>query len=246
MIEQITTLIGAVGAIAFVVSVITQVLKGVKPLDKLPTDILVFILSIALTLVAFFAYASYVELAILWYHVVGAVIGGFIVALGTTPQAKIYNKDGSFKKATDGLKFIPTGAFQQAAQVEKKINPKTGAYEGYGRSSSKNTGVFHGYVEMTEEELDNSGLLDDRTMNDLIVPYEGKDAKGKSVTLYRVPAQVEADLSNEGFRTRYNAASKLTNKQMDALAPMSQMDKPSQVIQNGVVYTYNQQTGQYE
>ena len=49
MIEQITTLMGVVGAIAFVVSVITQVLKGVKPLDKLPTDILVFILSIVLT-----------------------------------------------------------------------------------------------------------------------------------------------------------------------------------------------------
>lgn len=80
MIEQITTLMGAVGAIAFVVSVITQVLKGVKPLDKLPTDILVFILSIVLTLVAFFAYASYVELTILWYYVVGATIGGFIVA----------------------------------------------------------------------------------------------------------------------------------------------------------------------
>ena len=80
MIEQITTLMGAVGAIAFVVSVITQVLKGVKPLDKLPTDILVFILSIALTLVAFFAYASYTGLAILWYYVVGAIIAGFIVA----------------------------------------------------------------------------------------------------------------------------------------------------------------------
>lgn len=167
-------------------------------------------------------------------------------ALGTTPQAKIYNKDGSFKKTTEGLKFIPTGAFQQAAQVEKKINPKTGAYEGYGRSSSKNTGVFHGYVEMTEEELDNSGLLDDRSMNDLIVPYEGKDVKGKSVTLYRVPAQVEADLSNEGFRTRYNAASKLTSQQMNALAPMSQMEAPRQVIQNGITYTYNTQTGQYE
>ena len=80
MVEQITTLMGAIGAIAFVVSVITQVIKGVKPLDKLPTDILVFILSIALTLVAFFAYASYVELAILWYYIVGAVIAGFIVA----------------------------------------------------------------------------------------------------------------------------------------------------------------------
>ena len=80
MVEQITTLIGAVGAIAFVVSVITQVLKGVKPLDKLPTDILVFILSMVLTLVAFFAYASYAGLTVLWYYVVGAVIGGFIVA----------------------------------------------------------------------------------------------------------------------------------------------------------------------
>lgn len=80
MIEQITTFMGVVGAIAFVVSVITQVLKGVKPLDKLPTDILVFILSIVLTLVAFFAYASYAGLTILWYYVVGAVIGGFIVA----------------------------------------------------------------------------------------------------------------------------------------------------------------------
>lgn len=80
MIEQITTLMGVIGAIAFVVSVITQVLKGVKPLDKLPTDILVFILSIVLTLVAFFAYASCAGLAILWYYVVGAIIAGFIVA----------------------------------------------------------------------------------------------------------------------------------------------------------------------
>lgn len=80
MVEQVTTFMGALGAIAFVVSVITQVIKGVKPLDKLPTDILVFILSIALTLVAFFAYASYTGLAILWYYVVGAVIAGFIVA----------------------------------------------------------------------------------------------------------------------------------------------------------------------
>ena len=80
MVEQVTTLVGAIGAIAFVVSVITQVLKGVKPLDKLPTDILVFILSIVLTLVAFFAYASYSGMVVLWYYVVGAVIAGFITA----------------------------------------------------------------------------------------------------------------------------------------------------------------------
>lgn len=96
MIEQITTLMGAIGAIAFVVSVITQVLKGVKPLDKLPTDILVFILSIVLTLVAFFAYASYAGLTILWYYVVGAVIGGFIVAFvamyGWTKLSELWDR----------------------------------------------------------------------------------------------------------------------------------------------------------
>jgi len=157
--------------------------------------------------------------------------------LGTTPQAKIYNKDGSYLKTTEGLKFIPTGAFQQAATVEKKINPKTGAYEGYGRSSNKNIGVFHGYVEMTEDELDNSGVLNDKTMGDLIVPYEGKDAKGKAVTMYRVPAQVEADLSNEGFRTRYNSAAKLTNQQMNSLQSMNQIEQqaiPSASVQEWI------------
>lgn len=157
--------------------------------------------------------------------------------LGTTPQAKIYNKDGSYLKTTEGLKFIPTGAFQQAATVEKKVNPKTGAYEGYGRSSNKNIGVFHGYVEMTEDELDNSGVLNDKTMNDLIVPYEGKDVKGKAVTMYRVPAQVEADLSNEGFRTRYNSSAKLTNQQMNSLQSMNQIEQqaiPSASVQEWV------------
>ena len=96
MVEQITTLISAVGAIAFVVSVITQVLKGINPLDKLPTDLLVFILSIVLTLVAFFAYATYIGLAILWYYVVGAVIAGFIVAFvamyGWTKLSELWNR----------------------------------------------------------------------------------------------------------------------------------------------------------
>lgn len=157
--------------------------------------------------------------------------------LGTTPQAKIYNKDGSFLKSTEGLKFIPTGAFRQAATVGEKRNAKTGAYEGFERKSNNNIGVFHGYVEMTEDELDNSGVLKDKTMNDLIVPYQGKDVKGKPVTMYRVPAQVEADLSNEGFRTRYNSAAKLTSQQMNSLQSMNQIEQqnvPSASVQEWI------------
>ena len=163
-------------------------------------------------------------------------------ALGTTPQAKIYNKDGSFKQVTKGLKFIPTGAFQQAAQVEKKINPKTGAYEGYGRPidentgkpSSKNIGVYHGYVEMTEDELDNSGLLNDKAMDDKIVQFEGKDKKGNPIKMYRVDAQVEQDLNDEGARMRYNSAAKLTNQQMNALTPLSQTEQQNNGSFNGL------------
>ena len=151
-------------------------------------------------------------------------------ALGTTPQAKIYNKDGVFIKATEGMKFIPDGGFQQTQRtVGAKINKSTGAYEGMEKKSDARTGVFHGYVEMTEKELDDSGLLNDKAMKDLISSYEGKDAKNKPVTLYRVKANVESDLNNEGFRTRYNSAAKLTSKQMDALNPMSQTEQNSAI-----------------
>lgn len=80
MINSITSLVAVVGALAFMVSVITQVFKGVGVLSKLPTDILVFALSIGLTLVAFVAYMQHIQQAILWYMVVAAIMAGFIVA----------------------------------------------------------------------------------------------------------------------------------------------------------------------
>lgn len=80
MINSITSLVAVVGALAFMVSVITQVFKGVGVLSKLPTDILVFVLSIGLTLVAFVAYMQHIQQAILWYMVVAAIMAGFIVA----------------------------------------------------------------------------------------------------------------------------------------------------------------------
>lgn len=80
MINSITSLVAVVGALAFMVSVITQVFKGVGVLSKLPTDILVFVLSIGLTLIAFVAYMEHIQQAILWYMVVAAIMAGFIVA----------------------------------------------------------------------------------------------------------------------------------------------------------------------
>lgn len=150
--------------------------------------------------------------------------------LGTTPQAKIYNKDGVFMKETEGLKFVPDGSFQQTKRtVGAKINKNTGAYEGIETKSHDRIGVFHGYVEMTEKELDDSGLLNDKAMKELIIPYEGKDAKNKPVTLYKIKANVHSDLNNEGMHVRYNSASKLTSKQMDNLKPLNQMNQKREI-----------------
>ena len=79
-ITSITSLLAVVGALAFMVSIITQVFKGVGVLSKVPTDILVFVLSIGLTVIAFVAYMQYIQQTVLWYMVIAAIMAGFMVA----------------------------------------------------------------------------------------------------------------------------------------------------------------------
>lgn len=78
--ETLSQLVVAVGALAFIVSVITEVIKGIGVMKKVPTDIVVIILSMVLTVVAFFAYAQYAALTVAWYWVIAALICGFFVA----------------------------------------------------------------------------------------------------------------------------------------------------------------------
>ena len=72
--------LAVIGALSFCVSVITQVFKGVGFLSKIPTDMLVFILSIGITVAAFVAYMQYINMTILWYMILAAIMAGFIVA----------------------------------------------------------------------------------------------------------------------------------------------------------------------
>lgn len=79
-VESLSQLMVAIGTLAFVVSVITEVIKGIGVFKKIPTDIVVIILSMVLTIVAFFAYAQYTSITIVWYWIVAAIICGFFVA----------------------------------------------------------------------------------------------------------------------------------------------------------------------
>lgn len=76
---DITVLLPIIGVLVAVVNILTQVIKKVT-WDKLPTNIVVVALSVALTLAAFFAYAQLTALAVTWYMVVAAVVAGFAVA----------------------------------------------------------------------------------------------------------------------------------------------------------------------
>ena len=80
LFQNVPVVMAIVGVLAFIVSVITQVFKGVWILAKIPTDILVFVLSIVLTVVTYVAYMDYIQQTVNWYMFIVAVIAGFMVA----------------------------------------------------------------------------------------------------------------------------------------------------------------------
>lgn len=80
LFTNMTAILAVIGALAFIVSVITQVFKGVGVLSKIPTDILVLVLSIGITVTAFVAYMQYIQQTIIWHMILAAILAGFLVA----------------------------------------------------------------------------------------------------------------------------------------------------------------------
>ena len=74
-----SAIISIVGVLVVFTNIIVQVLKKLT-WEKMPTNILVVIISMVLTIGAFFAYCSIKELTIVWYMVAAAVVVGFLVA----------------------------------------------------------------------------------------------------------------------------------------------------------------------
>lgn len=77
---MVPTALTVIGALALVVSVITECIKEVGELKWFPTNAVVIVLSVVLTIIAYFVYVSVQSLPVLWYGVVGAFVGGFFVA----------------------------------------------------------------------------------------------------------------------------------------------------------------------
>ena len=74
-----SVVISIIGVLVALTNIIVQVVKKAV-WDKLPTNILAVIVSMALTLVTFFAYCQTKAIAVVWYMVAAAVVLGFMVA----------------------------------------------------------------------------------------------------------------------------------------------------------------------
>lgn len=70
----------ALACLVFGANIIVEVIK--KTLPKVPTTYVALAVSEGLTLAAFFAGVSYLEIALRWYYVVAAVVFGIFVAYG--------------------------------------------------------------------------------------------------------------------------------------------------------------------
>ena len=81
MMQLLTYLLIAIGVMAFVVSVITQVVKSWPGLDKIPTSAVVIVLSLVLCPAAFLALMAWQKQPITWYMVFACMIAAFVVAL---------------------------------------------------------------------------------------------------------------------------------------------------------------------
>lgn len=77
--NQASVLMVIIGALVVLTNIIVEVLKKFT-WEKIPTNILAVIVALALTVTAFYAWAAWAGITVLWYYTAGAVVVGFAVA----------------------------------------------------------------------------------------------------------------------------------------------------------------------
>ena len=84
LMQYITYALIAIGALAFLVSIITQVIKEMPGLKNIQTNAVALVIALILCPLAVVILCIYLQIAIMWYYIIGAVIAAFIVYLVAT------------------------------------------------------------------------------------------------------------------------------------------------------------------
>ncbi|MCI9601879.1 MAG: ribonuclease [Lachnospiraceae bacterium] len=83
-IQYITYVLMAIGGLAFLVSVIVQVVKELPGLQRIQTSIVVLAVSVILCPLAVVVACQYFKIVIVWYYIFGSFIAAFVVYLVAT------------------------------------------------------------------------------------------------------------------------------------------------------------------
>ena len=95
LLQYVTYMLAAVGGLAFAVSLITQVIKEMPGLRKIPTNA-VAVVSLILCPLAVIIACQYFKIVIVWYYIFASFLAAFVVYLVSTGGwervAEIWNR----------------------------------------------------------------------------------------------------------------------------------------------------------
>lgn len=84
LIQYVTYALTAVGVMAFIVSIITQVIKEMPLLKKIQTNVVALAVSLIFCPIATIIACQYFKIVVEWYYVFASFIAAFIVYLVST------------------------------------------------------------------------------------------------------------------------------------------------------------------
>lgn len=84
LMQLLTYLLIAIGAAAFLVSAITQVIKDMPYLKKIQTNVVALVVSLIMCPIAVIIACQYFNIVITWYYIFASFIAAFIVYLVST------------------------------------------------------------------------------------------------------------------------------------------------------------------
>ena len=96
LFEYGSMLLTVVAVLVFVTNIIVEVIKGLIP--KIPTNIVAVIVAMIVTVLALYILCTVMEISVMWYYAVGAVVLGIFVG-----YAAMFGFD-KFKAAWEKIK----------------------------------------------------------------------------------------------------------------------------------------------
>lgn len=77
--ETVTILLGVLAILAFMVNVIVEMTKGLPGITRIPTKAWCLLISMLVCVISVLIYMAYMQITILWYYIVLAILGAFVV-----------------------------------------------------------------------------------------------------------------------------------------------------------------------